>query len=1266
MTSLSTPANTSQHDTGEDLERIVRATRRRLRVHWFLAGIALWLVVTLGLLLLMIGVDVLTPLAVWMRVVFCTLWGIATLGTFSMAVAWPVLHPPSLWAVAHRIEQTVDQMHNRLISVLDLRQRESPSQLAGQAFFVRLLEQTRQRMMHFQVARVVSQTRLRNAAGMAFGVACLLAALYFLFPLTVPTAASRILLPTADIPPATWVRFETPADVEVLQGESATLTATLSRGTLEAMELHLREADGKWHRYPMQQVSPTVFSFEIDHVSASQSFRFVGGGTWTPLRTIRAVRRPVISDVQMHLELPAYTRKTQGQPIAKDVSLVKALPSSMLNVTAHVQGDAVSGRVKMFELVAETKTQTVEKRRAWIEDQYPSDSQVIGNAQWLTHETLSGSHALLVQRTQPSGFITNLETFTISPDTQLSWSLLIPQGESPTSLSISFMIDGQWRKLVLLDEATFTAMRDRRDEQFFAVGKLPEPGVWTEMSIAPVTLLRSDSKEDVVLSGITFQLDQDARLYVDRIGTRWQETVMTTEMTEKPLGKVTFVPGREAQTWQSSVPIDRDFYMQLEFENHLGHASQPTEPLRIEVQQDQPASIFIERPTSPLTLNRAEPVAVVARGFDDYGIASVALRAGRSASTLETVRDLEVIDGVETSKLIMATLRPDAMGLRPGETLLYQLVIMDTKGQVTPSKLMRLAMDAHDLEQSSYVVAQKNASLQRAIDALAEAMRASNLLTDLPEQLLAELLRQSEKPAGEAMQPKDEHAKQRASEQLQQKLDAELAKLSDAQRDALWQAEQQLDQQQDKLREASEQLAAAKRLEDASPMSTQASKDTLEQLQDALQNMSAQTKGTKVDRKITPRELKAMAKLRQDASKLKSMRDQLEAMQQAQQQSSKQPHDPQQHKQLQKLMAQMQANRAQRDMQQLANTLKQHQKKLDEQARQQQQLNKQTQQADNDEKLAKASKQQQQLDPKSLQAIRETQRLLDEKLEGDVAHESTKELAPWRLPEESQPKTETHQQPQTPTEQKKPNGQEAQPASDHKKPKTTQTHKDKLEQHQGDMLSALKEKSSDLKEKLNEVAELEAELEDLKQQLATQDAPKAQAPKSEPQPGSEPKPAKASEAGKGKEPSKSQEPSQASEPGASPGEASKPNSSAKPTAAKPSSQQAAQKLEQLMNSPKMQQAQAMAKRAQALHQGKSNSNADPQQSSGQASQQSGSDPGALLSMELDDLPADQREKLYRLPPSIRQPLIRAMKQRGPAGYQPLIDAYYRELTQEQQ
>ena len=38
--------------------------------------------------------------------------------------------------------------------------------------------------------------------------------------------------------------------------------------------------------------------------------------------------------------------------------------------------------------------------------------------------------------------------------------------------------------------------------------------------------------------------------------------------------------------------------------------------------------------------------------------------------------------------------------------------------------------------------------------------------------------------------------------------------------------------------------------------------------------------------------------------------------------------------------------------------------------------------------------------------------------------------------------------------------------------------------------------------------------------------------------------------------------------------------------------------------------------------------------------------------------------VYRLPPGLRQPILQGMQEKGPDGYQPIIDAYYRLISKD--
>ncbi len=70
--------------------------------------------------------------------------------------------------------------------------------------------------------------------------------------------------------------------------------------------------------------------------------------------------------------------------------------------------------------------------------------------------------------------------------------------------------------------------------------------------------------------------------------------------------------------------------------------------------------------------------------------------------------------------------------------------------------------------------------------------------------------------------------------------------------------------------------------------------------------------------------------------------------------------------------------------------------------------------------------------------------------------------------------------------------------------------------------------------------------------------------------------------------------------------------------------------------------------------------------SGDAAKTASARPGQLIQSEAAPLGTDPRDRaqLYKLPPRVREPLLEGMQEKGPEGYQPLIDAYFRELSKE--
>ena len=105
---------------------------------------------------------------------------------------------------------------------------------------------------------------------------------------------------------------------------------------------------------------------------------------------------------------------------------------------------------------------------------------------------------------------------------------------------------------------------------------------------------------------------------------------------------------------------------------------------------------------------------------------------------------------------------------------------------------------------------------------------------------------------------------------------------------------------------------------------------------------------------------------------------------------------------------------------------------------------------------------------------------------------------------------------------------------------------------------------------------------------------------------------------------------------------------------------AIRQLQQMLASPQLQQMMALSQQAQSMMGQLRRGLMMTAGGSGTALD------GFLLDMGPINMTmsTEQRATVYRLPPSLREPLLQGMTEEGPEGYQDLIDAYFRSLSEE--
>ena len=345
---------------GDDLERLVGETRRRLRRNAVLTGATVVVAAAVGWLVIAAVLDLLAPLPVPLRVVLGGVFWLLLVGLLLATVAWPALQPLGLDRVAYRIERTVPRMHNRLITVLDVRRRAAgvapgaapaPAPGSDDAFVERLIEQTRTRLEGYQIEHVASRRPLRYGAISATVAMVVVVVLLVALGEPMVTAVARILRPTAAIAPVSWVKLvATSGDVKVLQGEPVTIRAAVEHGRVEHLLCVLMPTDGKSVSYPMEGDSTNGFTLALSEVGQSYQYQIRGGRTWTATHRVTMVRRPVVEELGAVIRLPDYMKIADTQPVDEHAETIAAPRGAHLELHVKVEGDAQRGEILRLPL----------------------------------------------------------------------------------------------------------------------------------------------------------------------------------------------------------------------------------------------------------------------------------------------------------------------------------------------------------------------------------------------------------------------------------------------------------------------------------------------------------------------------------------------------------------------------------------------------------------------------------------------------------------------------------------------------------------------------------------------------------------------------------------------------------------------------------------------------------------------------------------------------------------------------------------------------
>ena len=695
------------------LAAVVRRVRLSFVATVLAAGLLLAVAIALAWVLGGVILDLAVPLSVPGRVVVWCGWWAAVVAACVAFLLVPAARRPLVDAIALKIERALGGIHNRLLTVVDLARRGgSPEGFRtrdGRDFrpdlVERLLDQTQERLRGFRVSRVLPWRAVLRNLFIAAACAALMAALFLGYGERFLITLQRLLTPTADIPPATWLQLAGPGDVEVLEGEPFEIEGRVVRSTADEIELVLYGADGRASRQPMQAKAAGSFAAALEGLDRPVRYRLEGGNTWTKTHDIRILKRPEIRSLVRRVRLPDYMRIDAPLPVADDAAQIRAPAGAAVEFEAVASAEAATGHLKLFTRTLESRVVERFDERIWFEDDLPRDSVAETPWKWTTAQAAGGLRSFTFAADgRPLAMRTRLDRLVLPRDRLESRAFMVmvrsDAADPPGRLSLLLEHDRGRTELVWGDVAAAPPVSAAAR---VSAGPLPPPGDWARLTV-PMKLLAGIAGQAV--GGMTVSVDR-GRLLLDRPGWVERSEEVVKQPVDHPAGEISLArvattPNASAESvaadtpWLGRVPVEKPLWTTIEFRSPQGHPNLPSPAVEILPTVDRPPSIVVDNTSETVTLKVADDVPLRGRGFDDWGIDELSVIIGPDPEHLGPplpVPGVAPADRPPSTQLTIATaLTPDMLGIGPGKSAAWKLRIRDTKGQIAETKVFRVTV----------------------------------------------------------------------------------------------------------------------------------------------------------------------------------------------------------------------------------------------------------------------------------------------------------------------------------------------------------------------------------------------------------------------------------------------------------------------------------------------------------------------------------------------------------------------------------------------
>ncbi len=291
-------------DSFKKLTSLLSHARHRWRLGSMMNGLFLSLIFIIGIAGAAVLSDQLFYLNPFWRFVFFILASLGIITIVPLVLSPLVVRRPDEW-IARRIEIHNPGLDNRLINCLQLAGQE----ICSPEIHTQLTQDALTRLESTDRSVGINRKRMKQAGSTAAALMLLFVVYTFISPGQVFNSLSRILFPWADIQPLYDTQiFVEPGNAEVPEGSSFTIKIRFE-GKIPYKAAVLTSVDTKSWTEETIAVEPgsNEVTYRFDAVSTPFNYCISAGDARSSIYHVTILPRPVIEELSIALDYPAYT-----------------------------------------------------------------------------------------------------------------------------------------------------------------------------------------------------------------------------------------------------------------------------------------------------------------------------------------------------------------------------------------------------------------------------------------------------------------------------------------------------------------------------------------------------------------------------------------------------------------------------------------------------------------------------------------------------------------------------------------------------------------------------------------------------------------------------------------------------------------------------------------------------------------------------------------------------------------------------------------------